>query len=364
MKRQFGGHWARVLGLMVSGLALLVLSACEGDPGPAGQDVNAQQPIVAGTFSANVLPLFTQDDKFFEGGMACTACHIDNTIASAHELNLTSYNGILTGADAGAEDIMGRTGLCVGSTDAAACPPNWSTSGMRLRLRNNRMPPNWPFDFDQANRNTSEIKALQGWVTDGALLNEVAGAGGKIGYDTTLANIVSEDATGAYIQTGSAGAETAVQDFRLPSTTTIAQLFTKDDVFFPGSQGCADCHNSFTWASHEMDLGSYAGILNGADYISALARADILGRTVGTGAGQCATPTLLVNGVDDGTACAPVWAGSVLQRRLRNSRMPPGWQFQLNESNRDMWAIKTIECWVRAGAPNGAYDASAISQCQ
>ena len=60
-------------------------------------------------------------------------------------MDLGTRAGMLNGADGGEEPILGES--AVGSTDF-----NWSKSGLRKRLRNNRMPPEAPFVLDESNR--------------------------------------------------------------------------------------------------------------------------------------------------------------------------------------------------------------------
>ncbi len=65
-----------------------------------------------GTFEADVLPLFTQANLWFDGALACSSCHGSDLKAAAAQLDLTSYAGILAGArrtsaDAPGEDILG-----------------------------------------------------------------------------------------------------------------------------------------------------------------------------------------------------------------------------------------------------------------
>ncbi len=43
-----------------------------------------------GTFSVDILPLFTARDIWFEGARSCASCHFDNSENSYHEMDLTS----------------------------------------------------------------------------------------------------------------------------------------------------------------------------------------------------------------------------------------------------------------------------------
>ncbi|MBI4675904.1 MAG: hypothetical protein HY741_30045, partial [Chloroflexi bacterium] len=51
------------------------------------------------TFADDVLPLFTTKDAWFKGSDACSTCHYAVSKDSAHEMDLGTYKGILTGAD-------------------------------------------------------------------------------------------------------------------------------------------------------------------------------------------------------------------------------------------------------------------------
>lgn len=121
------------------------------------------------TFSDDIQPFFTEHNKWFPNSESCVSCHFDNSDVSAHEMDLTSYKGIMLGADAGAEPIIE--------------PGDWSASSLRPRFRNNRMPPNSPFQFGQGNRNgpwlthpvsgepVQAVNLIGEWVSDGALDN-------------------------------------------------------------------------------------------------------------------------------------------------------------------------------------------------
>jgi hypothetical protein len=213
------------------------------------------------------------------------------------------------------------------------------------------MPPGWTFDLGEANRDTPEIKAIQGWITDGALQTEVAGTSGKIGYNTPLSNIKADGAGNYHLAAVTAATSTISGWQATPLSLTIGDLFKQPSVFFPGSQACTDCHGGLGYAWHELNMGTYAGILTGPD--ASTGGEDMLGRAAG-----CALNTVSVTG------CAPNWDKAALKRRLRNTRMPPGWPFQLDGTNRDddltqnltnNAAIKTLKAWVNKFAPNGNY---------
>jgi hypothetical protein len=91
-------------------------------------------------------------------------------------MDLSAPAGLRFGADDGDEPILGES--FVGATDF-----NWSGSGLRGRLRDNRMPPNAPFVLDESNRDgrtlthpvsddpVSAVDLICERVGDGALNN-------------------------------------------------------------------------------------------------------------------------------------------------------------------------------------------------
>ncbi|MBI5965261.1 MAG: hypothetical protein HY863_17415, partial [Chloroflexi bacterium] len=109
--------------------------APESDPFDyTGVDGNIYQ----GTFEADILPLFTANGVWYEGSQACTGCHFANSENSYHEMDLTSYQGIVTGADS----ISAPPGVSIlGASEVGQTDFDWDHSKLRSRLRNNRMPP-------------------------------------------------------------------------------------------------------------------------------------------------------------------------------------------------------------------------------
>lgn len=132
-------------------------------------------------FETDILPIFTENDFWFPGAQACGSCHFANSENSAHEMDLTSYDGIRKGADVlespPGESILGESSPFAGDFD-------WEHSELRHRLRDNRMPPPaWPFLLDESNRDgpvvTHPVTGLKIravdliglWVKDGAKNN-------------------------------------------------------------------------------------------------------------------------------------------------------------------------------------------------
>ncbi|MCP4139495.1 MAG: hypothetical protein GY755_04245, partial [Chloroflexi bacterium] len=48
-----------------------------------------------GTFEVDILPLFTANGLWFDGAQACTGCHFAASENSYHEMDLTSYAGVM-----------------------------------------------------------------------------------------------------------------------------------------------------------------------------------------------------------------------------------------------------------------------------
>ena len=101
------------------------------------------------TFEANVLPLFTEPGLWFDDAPSCSSCHHANLENAYHEMDLSSYEGIMAGGDRLSEPpgvpLLGQSEI--GATDY-----DWENSKLKSRLRNNRMPPGMPFDITEANR--------------------------------------------------------------------------------------------------------------------------------------------------------------------------------------------------------------------
>jgi hypothetical protein len=101
------------------------------------------------TFKNVILPMFTQDNYWAPDTASCASCHSGNTEESLHEMDLTSYDGILRGGDVLAQPpgvpLFGQS--AIGKTDY-----DWGHSKMKGRLRDNRMPPGIEFDITEENR--------------------------------------------------------------------------------------------------------------------------------------------------------------------------------------------------------------------
>ena len=249
----------------------------------------------AATFNTDILPLFTKDDIWGDDLASCASCHSGNTEESLHEMDLTSYKGIMLGGDVLAKPpgvpLFGQS--AVGATDY-----DWGHSKMKARLRDNRMPPGIEFDITEDNR---DGPCLTSHGADAKKTGEFAGC--EFSYVNAL---------WAWSDAGAKN-DDVFKNVILPG-------FTTEDYFGEGLPSCVSCHSGITEESlHEMDLTSYKGFMTGADSL--------------------ANPpgvSLLANSHDAKTPGAPLDFGhSKMKARLRDNRMPPGIEFDITEENRD-----------------------------
>ncbi|MDP3861814.1 MAG: hypothetical protein Q8Q63_09570 [Phaeovulum sp.] len=112
-------------------------------------------------FTDNVLPLFTTESAFAPDTPACTDCHMSNQEPpSFHELDMSSYEGIMLGADSIAKGVDNATKVII--------PGEPERSGVWQHLAENRMPPGIsPFE----NRDHANTQIMFAWVKQGALCN-------------------------------------------------------------------------------------------------------------------------------------------------------------------------------------------------
>ncbi len=110
-------------------------------------------------FNKNILPLFAQSNAFGTEE-ACTDCHMSNQEPpSFHELDLTSYRGVMLGADAIAKAAEGKPPVKI------VKPGNSADSKLWQRLVENRM----PAGIDPGeNRNHPNLQLLLRWIEQGA----------------------------------------------------------------------------------------------------------------------------------------------------------------------------------------------------
>lgn len=185
------------------------------------------------TFADDVAPLFDRPNRWFDGAKECANCHTSDLNDSDAELDLSSYEGI----------VSGSYRLSNPSGTPIILPGNWEASLLRRRLTLNRMPPGITDDVDR----------------DGP---EIEVAGGK----TQAAKLI-----GAWVDAGASGAVSFqfMGTDGVAYTTTYAEsiqpLFSRKDVWYPGAKACERCHNPvLPLADAELDVTSAAGVLAGA----------------------------------------------------------------------------------------------------
>lgn len=109
-------------------------------------------------FQKNILPLFNTANVFGEDTPACAECHMSNEEPpSFHELDLTSYEGIMLGADSVAKGVDKATKVII--------PGHPELSGVFQHLTEDRMPPGIDPSEDRDHPNTQILFA---WVKQGA----------------------------------------------------------------------------------------------------------------------------------------------------------------------------------------------------
>ncbi len=299
--------------LLMIGLAA-TLTAC-------GSSSSSSTPAAATTydFETDVLPLFTAADGFVSGGTACSTCHFSGTsMALGHEMDLATFAGFQAGADAvsdpGAEPILGQaTASQDGTTNLTTAAggtnaTDWGESGLKRRLRNNRMPPGITSAVSRDVDGTTDMGV---WVTAGAL---------EATFDTVDGASLTSLSPKSLLATAG--------EFDTSSATSVA---------------CTTCHYSGTSMAlgHEMDLASWAGVQAGADAVSDPGAEPILGQATASQDGTTNITTA------SGGANPTDWGGSGLRARLRNNRMPPGIS---SSSARTTNQITLVESWITAGA--------------
>lgn len=112
-------------------------------------------------FKNNVLPLFKKKNAFAPNTPSCTTCHMSNKEPpSFHELNLSSYKGIMLGADSVAKGVDNATKVVI--------PGNPDESSLLQHLVEDRMPPGISPTEDRDHPNS---RILLRWIEQGARCN-------------------------------------------------------------------------------------------------------------------------------------------------------------------------------------------------
>lgn len=257
-----------------------------------------------GTFEVDIQPLFTTAGIWFEGARSCASCHFENSENSYHEMDLTTYEGLMKGGDV----VSKPPGVPLFGQGNHGASFDWNHSKMRARLRNNRMPPGWPEDLTETNRDGPCMK-----VSNGVAEVIKNGDGPTYGCELNAVGLLE-----AWVKAGAPKATTFKFGAENVSfNKSILPLFTTHGIWFKGSAACSSCHfNNSEHSYHEMNLTSYEGIMQGGDVISSPPGVPLLGQSK--------------IGAKDFN-----WGESKLKERLRNNRMPPGVTFDITEENRD-----------------------------
>ncbi|MFQ5864046.1 MAG: Ig-like domain-containing protein [bacterium] len=337
---------------MVAGVSPgIVFINVTGNESNASKDitVTVEQALASEvSFSQHILPMFTTPNFWYSGANACTNCHFAVSDESAHEIDLTSWDGLMKGADS-LEDPPGESLL--GESSPGAGDFDWEHSELRARLRDNRMPemPGWTFFRDESNRNGPDLTedpsnpghlvpkrwSYTSWDNE----DNVPNALGLI-QAWVEAGVPNNPNTFTYQGTGFSFTS-------LDFATDIQPLFIRSNMWFQDSQACTGCHFAISDNSaHQMDLSSHAGMMIGIDSLEDPPGESLFGESA-PGAGDFD------------------WQNSELRHRLRDNRMPPpAWPFFLDESNRDgptitdpttglpIRAVDLIGKWIADGAKN------------
>jgi len=100
---------------------------------------------------------------WFEGSTQCVECHFANIEESFHVMDLSSFTGMIRGADYNLDD---GTGMSLFSDGMTSSMKMWGMSRIKHRLRDNRMPPNSPFLLSEDNRDGPDVwDAIEGEMT-------------------------------------------------------------------------------------------------------------------------------------------------------------------------------------------------------
>ena len=109
----------------------------------------------------------------------------------------------------------------------------------------------------------------------------------------------------------------------------VLTLFTQSGKWFKNQQACSTCHFNNTENSfHEMDLTSHKGLMGGGDVLSKPPGVPLFGeKSIGSKKYN--------------------WEKSKMKARMRNNRMPPGWQFDISEANRDGPCVEMTDSGIK-----------------
>jgi hypothetical protein len=180
------------------------------------------------TFKDGILPLFTQDGVWFDGARSCLSCHFANSENAYHEMDLTSYAGIMKSGDV----LTKPPGFTLfGQDKIGATNYDWGHSKLRARLRNNLMPPNWPVVLTETNRDRPCVIVDLGSVS-------VQGSDGekkhKNGYDLNTVGLI-----GAWVEAGAPETKSFAYGGSQLTFNDVLPVFTNPNIWFMGSAPCS-----------------------------------------------------------------------------------------------------------------------------
>lgn len=304
------------------------------------------------TFAADILPLFNQPGAWFDrnAGLAfftgtwdddndftfwaCDWCHAGDIGSDGaedfqwekHLMNLGSYDGMMIGADVGYDPSppSNPCGLPLfGQTACGDTDYDWAESKLRKRLRNNRMPPQMPFNIDEGNREGGDVVLAGAADGDDILLGgqfAIKTTAGEVEYDGLATN--AQGLLETYVANLDGAGLTYAGSASPVAWADVAGLFSKANVWYNGGLACTYCHYCDTEPPcfHMMELTKEG-------------TSDGLGGGILAGGDGGAEPLLGEAVVGNGGPYD--WASSNLRARLHNNRMPPNAPFVLDESNRD-----------------------------
>jgi hypothetical protein len=120
--------------------AWVTAGAPETDPFPF---TDLKGETCQGNFGADIQPLFTRSNLWYDGAPSCVACHHADLAGSWANLDLSSYTGIVGGsrrmtAEAKGANILGMT----------AEGADWSKAILLVQFNTLRMPPGHPANAD------------------------------------------------------------------------------------------------------------------------------------------------------------------------------------------------------------------------
>jgi hypothetical protein len=114
--------------------AWVTAGAKENDPFDFS-DINGK--TCQGNFNEDILPLFNQPNLWYPGALSCITCHYQDVNSAYARMNLSDYQGILSGSGRSSANVKGEDILGGGK---------WENATLFEVLSKGEMPPNRPAD--------------------------------------------------------------------------------------------------------------------------------------------------------------------------------------------------------------------------